>query len=86
MSNQQYTDKDSFLASARIAIDVTPSANDLPLYTRCVMVSTDGATITGVLEGDTVSSTTFPLMTGLMYPFAFKKITAVSTGTVKGYC
>lgn len=86
MSNQQYEHKDSFLAPARIAITITPSADELPVFTRSVMVSTDDATITGVLEGDTVSSTTFPLKTGFMYPFAFKKITAVSTGTVKGYC
>lgn len=82
---QQYDHRNSFLAPIRAAFNVTPAGTDLAVFTRAVMVDTDGATITGILEGDTVSHTTVPLKLGVLYPFAFKRISAVSSGTVKGY-
>lgn len=84
MSGMQYTERDSFMGPARKGFDVTPHATN-PNQTRAIMVSTDNATVTGVLEADTAPHTTFPLKAGILYQFAFKTITAVSTGTVKGY-
>jgi len=85
MAKQQYPDRDSFLGPARHGFDITPSASELANNTRGVMVSTDGATITGILEGDSASHTTVPLKNGVMYSFAFKVISSISTGSAKGY-
>lgn len=80
-----YDNRDSFLAPARHAFTITPSATELTNFTRAVMVTEEEATITGILEGDTVSHTTPPLKVGILYPFAFKVISAVSDGSVVGY-
>ena len=65
--------------------DVTPSATPFLVPTRAIMVSADDITVTGILKHDTVSHTTFGLKAGVMYPFEFSSITAVSAGTVKAY-
>ena len=84
-----YTDNSqgSALAPAQRALDVVASANPLPFVTRGVMVS-DACTITGTFtkgqEG--ASHTTFELVPGMLYPFMFATITAISNGaSVKGY-
>lgn len=82
---QHYTDRDSFLAAGRGGMDIIPSGTELAKYTRFVYVTVDNATITGILEGDTVSHTTAPLRSGVPHPLAFKVISAVSAGAVKGY-
>ena len=84
---RKYKDKDSAMAPLQVGFNITPHAsNELPYITRVVMVTDDGTTITGYLEGDdTNSHTTAPLKAGLMYSFAFKRVTAVSAGTAKGY-
>ena len=81
-----YTEYTEFTAFSPpiAAYDITPSANDLAFTTIMIMVS-EAATITGILAGDTTSHTTQQLTPGIMYPFSFKKITAVSAGSVKGY-
>ncbi len=71
-------------APIRTAFNITPSATELAIHTRAIMVSAD-ATVTGILAEDSTSHTTFILSAGVLYPFAFKVISAVSTGTVKGY-
>lgn len=81
---QQYSDSNSVSAPARMGMDITAHATN-PTNTRYVMVSTDGTTITGILEGDTASHTTFGLKAGTMYKMSFKKITAIAGGTVKAY-
>lgn len=75
----------SFLAGCRRAFDITPSSDDLEVPTRAIMVSADDITVTGVFVGQTDSHTTFSLKSGTVYPFCFKKITSVSSGSVKGY-
>lgn len=81
-----YTNKDSVMAPAQHGADITPHATDLLAnITRFVMVTDDLATITGYLEGDDSAHTTVPLKAGVIYPFAFKRITAVSAGSIKGY-
>lgn len=85
---RRYSDKDSITASAGGGFDVTPHATEyLDAMTRGVMVSEDDTTITGYLEADPENEhTTFGLKAGLMHPFRFIRITAVSgTSTVKGY-
>lgn len=79
--------KDSVVASVAIGFDVTPHATDpLPEITTGVMVSEDDVEITGYLEGDkSTPHTTFGLKAGVIHPFRFYRITAVSLGTVKGY-
>lgn len=81
----QFEDRDSFMASGRKGFDVTPSSDELPVWTRFIMVTVDDMTVTGILEGDTTSHTTAPLKVGVPYPMAFKVISAVSAGAVKGY-
>jgi len=71
-------------APLRRAFDITPSSTDLAIPTRAITVSVD-ATITGILVGDDSSHTTHTLNAGTLYPFAFKKITSISVGSVKGY-
>jgi hypothetical protein len=83
---RRHPDKDSVMAPAQLAMDITPHAtNELTYITRFIMVSEDNATVTGYLEGDENVHTTVPLKAGAVYPFAFKRITAVSSGNVKGY-
>ena len=66
--------------------DVTPSATAFEPHTRAIMVSDDDTTVTGIMKNDNESHTTFPLKAGVLYPFEFKIISAVSgSGTVKGY-
>lgn len=82
-----YTKGSEFAAygPARRAFDITPLEAELPTPTRAVMVS-DFCTITGILVGQEESHTTFELNPGIMYPFSFKIISAVSnSATVKGY-
>lgn len=67
------------------AFDITPSTTELQTITRAITVSTEGATVTGYLEFDDEEFTTHPLSWGTMYPMKWRKITAVSAGTVKGY-
>ena len=81
------------------AFDVSPTGvdsngdaagTDLPINTRAIMVSEDDMTVSGILVGqdlDTAAGihTTHNLKAGILYPFAFRRITAVSTGSVKGY-
>lgn len=81
---QMYSDSNSVQAPARMGRDVVAHATN-PNQTRFVMVSVDNTTITGVLEGDTASHTTFGLKAGVLYPIAFKTITAISGGAVKAY-
>ena len=85
-SDYNYTKQTEYAAYAplRRAFDITPSSNDLALATRVIMVS-EAATVTGVFVGQDSSHTTFNLTPGIPYPFCFKKITAVSAGSVKGY-
>lgn len=80
-------DRGSITAPGGKAIDVTVHASDdLPMVTRGIMVSTDGTIITGYLENDPNNlHVTFPLSAGVMYPMAFKRITILTSGTVKGY-
>lgn len=80
-----YTKNSQFEAysSYRYAYDVTPSEDLLPIKTTGVMITEEGATVTGVLIGDTSPHTTHPLKVGVIYPFMFKRITAVSSGAVK---
>lgn len=84
---RQHPDKSSSMAPIQGAFDVTPSASDLTYITRAIMVSSDDVQVTGYLEGDKDNiHQTFALKAGLLYPFAFKKITAVSnSGTIKAY-
>lgn len=83
-----YSRESEFAAYAPIrrSIAITPSATELPLHTRAIMVSVD-ATVTGILVGDVATShTTVTLKAGILYPFAFKVISAVTnSATVKGY-
>lgn len=73
-------------APIRKAFDVTPAGTDLAIPTRAIMVSAD-CTVTGILAEDSSPHTTFPLSAGVLYPFCFKRISAVSaSATVKGYC
>ena len=74
----------SFQSGARRAFDISPGPSDLAIPTRAITLSAD-ATVTGIFVGDDHSHTTHTLKAGIMYPLCFKKITAVSTGTVKGY-
>lgn len=81
-----YTSRSEYAAYAPIrkAYDITPSATTI-IATRAVMV-TVAATITGELaEQPGTSHTTALLSPGIMYPFCFRKITAVSAGAVKAY-
>ncbi len=76
----------SYLAGIRKGFDITPSADELNIHTRGIMVNTDGATITGIfVEDGNEPHTTFPLTAGVLYPFGFMTIISVSSGTVKGY-
>lgn len=84
MAGMQFDDRNSFMGAAGSGRDIVPHATNLN-QTRAIMVSTDGTTITGILEKDTTAHTTFPLLAGVMYIFAFKTITAVTGGTAKGY-
>lgn len=88
MDSYYYTKGSEFEASAPIrrAFDITLSSTPLALPTRYIMVSASG-TVTGEFVGDKgTSTTTFPLTAGVLYPFAFYKITAVSNAiTIKGY-
>jgi hypothetical protein len=81
-----YSNRSEFSATASVrrAWNVTPSPTEFKVPTRAIMVSEE-TTVTGVLVSDTTSHTTFPLTPGVMYPLAFKSITAVSAGTVKAY-
>lgn len=84
--SRTYKDKNSVMAPAQLQEDITPSASELTNITRFVMVDTDDATLTGYFEGDeSTLKTTVPLKAGLIYPFAFTHITAISAGNVKGY-
>ena len=74
----------SAYAGARRGFDITPGTSDLPLSTRAIMVS-ETATVTGILSGDSAEHTTFELAPGVMHPFFFERITAVSAGSIKGY-
>jgi len=72
-------------APIRKAFDVSPSTSDLTIPTRAIMVSAE-CTVSGIMIGDTSSHTTNTLFPGMLYPFAFSRITAVSgSATVKGY-
>lgn len=83
---KRYSDSQSIMGPAGGALDITPSGDLLEQMTRFIMVETDGATITGELKDQAgVSHTTFPLKAGTIWPFQFIKITAVSSGTIKGY-
>lgn len=71
-------------APIRKAVDVTPSPTTI-VNSRAIMVS-EFATVTGeLIEQPGTSHTTFSLTPGMLYPFCFKYITAVSSGTVKAY-
>lgn len=83
MANYNIKGEFDAYAPVRKAFNVTPSPTTL-LKIRAIMVSVE-TTVTGVLVGDTVSHTTHTLLPGIMYPFAFRKITAVASGTVKAY-
>lgn len=85
---RNYEDKASAMAPGQIGFNVTPHATDLLAnITRFIMVTVDGATVTGYLEGDPSNAhTTAPLSIGAIYPMCFTRITAVSSGAVKGYC
>ena len=83
--SQRYTDNDSALGSANGVFDITPAVGELDQSTRMVMVDTDGTTVTGTLIADSDENTTFALKAGIMYPFRFKEITAVTGGSAKGY-
>ena len=82
-----YFDAKSILASGGKARDLVAHAvDDLPIVTRAVMVSLDGTIITGYLVNDPdTEHSTFGLLAGLMHSMAFKRITAITGGTVKGY-
>ena len=83
---RNFNDTDSSLVGATVGVDVTPSTTAFGQHLRAVTVSDDGATITGELFGNEgVSFTTHGLAFGIMHPYWFTKITAVSAGTVKGY-
>lgn len=88
MDSYLYTKGSEFEASAPIrrAYTVTLGNTELPLNTRAIMVSAVG-TVTGELVGDKGTLfTTFDLTPGVLYPFAFYKITAVSNSiTVKAF-
>lgn len=89
MAKKTYSRETEFsaYAPARNGYDITPSATDQveSKHTRAVMVSA-AATITGIFTGGTTSHTTFELQPGILYPFAFRRISAVSNGaSVKGY-
>jgi hypothetical protein len=74
-------------APLQVGFDITPHATDeLAQRTRVVMVSEDDVTITGYLAGDAdTAHTTGPLKAGIMYPMMFDRVTAVSSGSAKGY-
>lgn len=74
----------SAYAPIRKAWDVTPSETLMEERTRAIMVS-EAATVTGILAGQSDSHTTFELQPGILYPFMFEVISAVSAGTVKAY-
>lgn len=80
-----FEDRQSIMAPLRGGFDITVAETDLAQVPRVVMVSTDGATITGILIDQDTSHTTLALKAGVMYPLQFKRITAISTGTAKGY-
>lgn len=81
-----FTNREDATTGAKFGFDVTPSATAFTQHTRAVTVSIDGATITGeLIDRPGVSFTTHPLAVGILHPYWFIKITAVSTGTVKGY-
>jgi hypothetical protein len=82
---QRFEGLDSAMAGASFGRDITPSATAFTQHTRFIMVDTDDVTVTGEFIGEATSHTTVPLKKGLIYPFFFSKITAVSGGTVKGY-
>lgn len=70
-------------APIRKAYNITPGTS--VINCRAIMVSAD-ATVTGEFaEQPGISHTTHTLKAGVLYPFCFRKITAVSTGTVKAY-
>ena len=78
-------------APLRRAFDITPVELDsnnnptlLSLETRAIMVTAE-CTVTGILANEETEHTTATLTPGILYPFAFKAITAVSAGSVKGY-
>ena len=82
---KNFTEDRSALGSGDMGFDITTSGAELAQHTRFVMVSEDGVTITGILAGQDTAHTTFGLKAGIPYPFRFKVISAVSTGSVKGY-
>jgi len=88
MDTYYYTKGSEFEASApaRRAFNVTIGATALAIPTRAIMVSAAG-TVTGEFVGDKGTSfTTFELQPGVLYPFMFYKITAVSNSiTIKGF-
>lgn len=85
MTGQFFNDTNSVLAPLTGSFAVTPSGDDLTQTTRAIMVDTDDATITGKLLDDDAAHTTVTLKTGILYPFRFLTITAVSAGSVIGY-
>lgn len=82
---KNFNDTDSVMAPLRGGFDVTPSGTALAINTRVVMVTEDDTTITGIMIDQDSSHTTGPLKAGVMYPFQFKVISAVSAGSAKGY-
>lgn len=65
--------------------DITPSGSELSPHTRAITVEAAG-TVTGVLVNDgSTSHTTHALTPGILYPFAFKIISATTATSVKGY-
>lgn len=93
--NYQKGTEDAFFGPIKRAITITPTPVDSNGYTalnfgngivetRAITVSED-ATVTGILSGQDTEFTTHTLKVGVLYPFVFKAITAVSAGTVKGY-
>lgn len=85
--SKHYYDRDSMQAPGQNGFDIVAHAvDDLPNITRYIMVSLDTVTITGYLEGNSTDiHTTFGLAAGVMHKLAFKRITAVTGGTAKGY-
>ena len=82
---KNFTDDRSALGAGGVGIDITPSATELEQHTRFIMVEVDDITVTGIFIGQDTSHTTFALKAGVPYPFRFKVISAVSSGSVKGY-
>lgn len=94
--NYQKNTEDAFYGPIKFALDITPTPLDsngeyTPLnfgrgisQTRAISVSAD-ATVTGIFAENTTEFTTHTLKAGVLYPFVFKAITAISTGTIKGY-